>query len=136
MWGLELGLCCSAACGILVPLVLIQGTCVPCIRRQILNHWTTREVLASLIFVPTSSLGGFPGGSVVKNPPANEGDLGLIPGLGRFLLRRKWQPSPVFLPEKSNGQRRLRGYSPWGCEEPNMTERPLTLTSLGVNTEK
>ena len=26
---------------------------------------------------------GFPGGSVVKNPPANEGDVGLIPGLGR-----------------------------------------------------
>ena len=26
---------------------------------------------------------GFPGGSVVKNPPANTGDAGLIPGLGR-----------------------------------------------------
>ena len=25
----------------------------------------------------------FPGGSVIKNPPANEGDTGLIPGLGR-----------------------------------------------------
>ena len=27
---------------------------------------------------------GFPGGSVGKNPPANVGDLGLIPGLGRY----------------------------------------------------
>ena len=27
---------------------------------------------------------GFPGGSVVKNPPANAGDTNLIPGLGRF----------------------------------------------------
>ena len=26
---------------------------------------------------------GFPGGSVVKNPPANAGDVGLTPGLGR-----------------------------------------------------
>ena len=26
---------------------------------------------------------GFPGGSVVKNPPASAGDLGLIPGSGR-----------------------------------------------------
>ena len=26
---------------------------------------------------------GFPGGSVVKNPPANAGDMGLIPGPGR-----------------------------------------------------
>ena len=25
---------------------------------------------------------GFPGGSVVKNPPANAGDMGLIPGPG------------------------------------------------------
>ena len=27
---------------------------------------------------------GFPGGSVVKNPPANAGDMGLTPGPGRF----------------------------------------------------
>ena len=27
--------------------------------------------------------------------------------------KRKWQPAPVFLPEKSNGQRSLAGYSPW-----------------------
>ena len=27
---------------------------------------------------------GFPGGSVVKNPPANAGDMGLIPGLRRY----------------------------------------------------
>jgi len=29
-------------------------------------------------------MAGFPGGSVGKNPPANAGDAGLIPGLGRF----------------------------------------------------
>ena len=28
--------------------------------------------------------------------------------------RRKWQPTPVFLLEKSQGQRSLVGYSPWG----------------------
>ena len=28
--------------------------------------------------------------------------------------RRKWQPTPVFLPGKSQGQIRLTGYSPWG----------------------
>ena len=31
-------------------------------------------------------LGGFPGGSVAENPPANSGDMGLIPGSGRFLV--------------------------------------------------
>jgi len=28
--------------------------------------------------------------------------------------RRKWQPTPVFLPGESHGQRSLEGYSPWG----------------------
>ena len=41
--------------------------------------------------------------------------------------RRKWQCTPVFLPEKSHGQRSLAGYSPWGRKELDMTER-LTLT--------
>ena len=31
--------------------------------------------------------------------------------------RRKWQPTPVFLPEKSHGQGSLVGYSPKGCKE-------------------
>ena len=30
-------------------------------------------------------------------------------------MERKWQPTPVFLPEKSQGQRSLVGCSPWGC---------------------
>ena len=30
--------------------------------------------------------------------------------------RRKWQPIPVFLPEKSHGQRSPADYSPWGCK--------------------
>ena len=38
------------------------------------------------------------------------------------LWRRKWQPTPVFLPGKSHGLRILVGYSPWGCKEPDTTE--------------
>ena len=30
--------------------------------------------------------------------------------------RRKWQPTPVFLPGESHGQRVLEGYSPWGSQ--------------------
>ena len=59
----------------------------------------------------------FPGGSEVKNLPANAGDSGLIHGSGRFPWKRKWQPTPVFLPGKSHGQRSLVGYSPWSCKE-------------------
>ena len=42
---------------------------------------------------------GFPGGSVVKNPPANAEDtrnVGLIPGFRKMHWRRKGQPTPVF----------------------------------------
>ena len=34
------------------------------------------------------------------------------PWVGKKLWRRKWQPTPVFLSEKSHGQRSLVGYSP------------------------
>ena len=53
-------------------------------------------------------------GAVVKNLPANSGDAGWIPGSGKIPWRRKWHPSPVFLPGESRRQRRLVGYSPWG----------------------
>ena len=36
--------------------------------------------------------------------------------------RRKWQPTPVFMPRKSHGLRSLVGYSPWGHKESDMTE--------------
>ena len=62
----------------------------------------------------------FPGSSVVKNPPTSAGDIrdmGSIPRSGRFPWRRKWQPTPIFLPGKFHGQRSLVGYSPWGLKE-------------------
>ena len=40
----------------------------------------------------------------------------------KFPWRRAWQPSPVFLPGKSHGQRSLVGYSAWGCKESDTTE--------------
>ena len=35
---------------------------------------------------------------------------------------KKWQPTPVFLPGESHGQRSLAGYSSWGRKELDMTE--------------
>ena len=46
------------------------------------------------------------------------------------LWSRKWQPTPVFLPGNSPGQRRLVGYSPWACKESDMTEHTHTHTFL------
>ena len=62
---------------------------------------------------------------MVKNPSADAGDitdLGSIPGSGRFPWRRKWLPTPVFLPGESHEQRNPVGYSPWGHKESDMTE--------------
>ena len=53
--------------------------------------------VSSLMFVYIC----FPGSSVVKNSPAMQD---LTPGSGRFPWRRKWQPTPVFLPGESHGQ--------------------------------
>ena len=38
-------------------------------------------------------------------------------------LEKEWQPTPVPLPGKSNGQRSLLGYSPWGRKESDATEQ-------------
>ena len=42
--------------------------------------------------------------------------------------RSKWQPAPVFLPGKSQGQKYLVGYSPWGLKELDRTEWTTTTT--------
>ena len=47
---------------------------------------------------------------------------GLDPWVRKIPWRRKWQPTPVFLPGKYHGQRSLMGYSPWGCKEWDRTE--------------
>ena len=54
----------------------------------------------------------FSGGSVVKNPPAIAEDQ-FYTWAGKIPWRRKWQPTPVFLPEESHGQRSPAGHSPW-----------------------
>ena len=39
---------------------------------------------------------------------------GFDPCIEKIPWRRKWQPTPVFLPGESHGQSSLAGYSPWG----------------------
>ena len=79
---------------------------------------------------------GLPGGSVVKNLPANAGaaaDMDSIPRSGRS-RKRKWQPTPVSLPGKFLGQRSLIGYNPWGHKESDTTENTHTaLQSLTLS---
>ena len=44
------------------------------------------------------------------------------PWVGKIPWGRKWQPTSVFLPGESHGQRSLVGYSLWGHKESDMTE--------------
>ena len=60
--------------------------------------------VCACVFRNYSEYGASRGALVVKNPPANAGDTrdqGFIPGSGRSHWRKKWQPTPVFLPGKS-----------------------------------
>ena len=45
-----------------------------------------------------------------------------IADIDACLQRRKWQPTPVFLPGESHGQRSLVGCSPWGRKESDKTQ--------------
>ena len=70
---------------------------------------------------------GFPGGTVVKNLPANAGDTrdsgsmaGSIPGLGRYPGRGNGNPLQYSCVENPM-DRSLAGYSPWGCKESDRT---------------
>ena len=70
-----------------------------------------------------------PGGTGAKSPRDSAGDTrdaGSIPGSGGSPWRRKWQPTPVFLPGESHGQRSLVGYSPQGHKESDMTKHAHT----------
>ena len=63
------------------------------------------------------------------------GRLGFDPWVGKIPWRRKWLPTPGFLPGESHEQRSLEGYGPGGCKESGTTERLSTHireTQVGV----
>ena len=49
---------------------------------------------------------------------------GFDPWFGKIPGRRGWQPTPVFWPGESHGQRSLAGGSIWGRKEADTTEQP------------
>ena len=65
-------------------------------------------------------LGSFPGGASGKESVCQcrrHKTVRFDPLVGKIPWRRAWQPTPVFLPGESQGQRSLAGYSPWRSEE-------------------
>ena len=59
---------------------------------------------------------------MVRNLPAMH-ETGFNPWVMKISWRKAWQPTPVFLPGESHGQRSLAGYSPSGCTESDMTKQ-------------
>ena len=126
-----------------------------CIARQILNHWTTRDVspglICALFLFSCQAMGRplpfmklrflwltivnimlkltvFPGGSDGKESAWNAGDWGSIPGLGRSPAGRHGNPLQYSCLENfMDRERSQAGYSPWGCKESDTTEQ-LTLS--------
>ena len=76
---------------------------------------------------------GFPGGSAVKNLPVMQEMQ--VQSLGQEdPLEEGMATIPVFLPGESHGQRRMAGYSPWGCKESDSSESTHTHTHIHTDT--
>ena len=93
--------------------------------KSLLQH---RNLKASIIqcsaffMVHLSHPLGFLGGLDGKESACIAGDLGLIPGLGRFPGRGHGNPFQYSCLENPHEQRSLAGYSPWGCKDLDTTE--------------
>ena len=76
------------------------------------SRWPQCSPFGSL---QSSTIRGFPGGASGKEPACQSRRCkrrGFHPWVGKIPWRRAWQPTPVFLPGKSHGQRSLGGYDP------------------------
>ena len=84
------------------------------------TSWGTRDIIQNVSF----------SGAASDREPAcwcrRHRRLGFNPSVGKFSRRRKWQPTPVFLPRKSHGQRSLQT-TVHGVTELDMTEATLEI---------
>ena len=105
---------------------------------SVLSKRLKQNALFSLQRLRLSHLGqhirneqGLPGGASGKEPACQCRRLKrheFNPWIGTIPWRRAWQPTPVFLPGESHGQRSLAGYSPCGHKEPKeLTVTPQTI---------
>ena len=57
------------------------------------------------------------------NPAPSDSKVQAISTMREICVQREWQPTAVFLPGESHGEKTLAGYSPRGCKESDMTEK-------------
>ena len=91
------------------------------------ENWATETSIYVHIQSPTKSpLGGFPGSSVVKNLPANAGDTGSIPDLGRSHMpqsNKACAPQPLSLCSRARPLQQERPPQ-WEALEPQLRSSP------------
>ena len=124
----------AVACGIFPGQ---ESNYVPCISRWICIHCATKEVLEQNLNIRSQgSVCTLSQGRGSHQSSCTSSKLlwwlrgkelacqrrrhRFNPWVRRIPWRRKWQPTPVFLPGKSHGQRSLAGYGPWDCKESDM----------------
>ena len=95
-------------------------------RRSQLDSWVRKIPWRRDRLLPAPVFLGFPGDSDSKESTCNEGDLGLIPGLGRSPGGGHGNPLQYSCLENPHGQRSLAGDSPWDRKESDKTERLST----------
>ena len=88
--------------------------------------WLGGREGGNVVYIPCSVVRkGFPGGASGKEPAClcrRCKRHGFNPWVRKIPWRRAWQPTLVFLPGESHGQRSLVGYSPQGRTESDTTE--------------
>ena len=90
---------------------------LPAMQETLVDSWV-RNIHWRRDRLPTPVSLDFPCGSAGKESTCNVGDLGLIPGLGRYSGERERLPTPIFWSGEFQGL-----YSPWGRKESDTTER-------------
>ena len=115
-------------------------SCISCTGRQVLYHYATWDapgiysstymnqiigifpmiLFSHRFFLPTRRASQVV--LVVKNTPANAGDIGFDPWIRKIPWRRICWPTPVLLPGESHGQRSLLGCSQYGGKESDTTK--------------
>ena len=110
------------ACGILVSAPRIEPG-PSAVEASSLNHQTTKGFPQLLTIYPLLVFQGLPWWLRQERICLKYERPRFYPWIRKILWRREWQPTPVFLPGESHGQRSLSGYSPWGCKESDTTEQ-------------
>ena len=90
---------------------------------RMMSKSADRQLSVVFKIIHVSGAEGFLGGTNGKEPACQCKRCrrcGFNPWVRKISWGRKWQPTPVFLPGESCGQRSLAGYSPWGCIELDM----------------